>query len=341
MKKKTMKCEFVLVFLFLLIFGMVPVLLADSGVNQYLPDQLHDQKPTFLDDDKDDDGGIFVGGISVRDILSEDDGIEGESAFLSGLSKKVIETDEEMKDGIQEKDSFISGDYANRAEYLEYDYKSITKRVARLGNSNFSINYNFDDYSYDDERKIFQKTFNDEKDSRMLRTGILFFSMARFYHKSFFDLAWGVNLGIGFNRARGVFENDPERSNCDAIFKLWTLPVDFSALIIEIPLFGPWVKLSAAGGPSVMGLMQTRSDFEDGESKKRRRQVGFGYFHEYKFKMSLGDVFTDTGFKLYSNYKVTRLYLDASMRFHDYSNFQDEIKISGSSVGFGLTFEYF
>ena len=41
MKKKTMKCEFVLVFLFLLIFGMVPVLLADSGVNQYLPDQLH------------------------------------------------------------------------------------------------------------------------------------------------------------------------------------------------------------------------------------------------------------------------------------------------------------
>ena len=157
-----------------------------------------------------------------------------------------------------------------------------------------------------------------------------------YFHRGFFDLAYGYNLGVGFASGRGVFANSQEKS--DARVDLWQAPFDLSATI-EMNITR-YIKIALSGGPSAMFLMQVRNDRDDGEKGKRRRQIGYGYFGSAKFKISLSEMFEDNAFALLRDSNVSRYYLNLEARTQNLDNFQDEIKITGNSFGLGFSFEF-
>jgi len=182
---------------------------------------------------------------------------------------------------------------------------------------------------------VFQKTFDTGNDDSK-NAGLLLLSFDRYFKKGDVNWAWGFNLGASYKSGKGIFLTSQVSSETQ--FILWLIPIDF-AIIAEIPA-GESFTFSFFGGPSIMGLMQHRSDREQGEAGKRRRQVSWGYIGGAKIKYSLGNLFSRNSFTLLSQMDISDFFLNFESRYQNYGNFQDDITISGVSFGLGLSFEF-
>lgn len=243
-------------------------------------------------------------------------------------------TEPKMRDRVLDRGQRVAGDQSIPQDRLiEADDRQLFKQVGRQQKESFSFYYVRDDFDVKDDRGVYDRTYNDSPGA--VRGGTLMMSWERTFLNSWVNLAWGANFGVGLSQGKGVFV-DGQQSNTE--FSLWTIPVELG-ITLELPV-STWFDLSAEAGPAVVGLYQVRSDFEDGAAGKRRRQVGTGYFAEARFKLSLSNMFRRTAFDLFSQYGVTNATLDVIARMQDYGNFQDDITISGQSLGIGFSFDY-
>ena len=217
--------------------------------------------------------------------------------------------------------------------YLTYKNKDILKEIRNKSKSSFSLEFFQNNFDYTDTRGIYSRTFDSDSGAK---GGSLHLSMDKYLYKGTLNFAYGGGFGVGYSTGKGIFTDDGTVSTTR--FNLYSLPLDLR-LLVELPI-GQVLKLSLAGGPSAMGLVQNRSDRDGGDSDKERKQVGFGYFAEGKMKLNLSHIFTDTGFSYYRDHEVSFMSVDLAVRTQNYSGFADEVEISGMSYGLGFTFEF-
>ena len=228
------------------------------------------------------------------------------------------------------------GTFSNAENYLEHDMQILLHDIEMKGKKSISLNYYKDTFDYVSKGDVFNKVYRD--DPKSYNPGTLQLAYNYFYvKKEYLDCFVGANIGFGYNQGPGVFIYSREVS--DVTFRLITLPTDFSIGFGLRP--GKWLKLNLEGGPSAMGLYQSRSDRDAGEYGKRRRQVGFGYYGQGSLKISMSNIFPKYYHSLYYGMNLTKVWLNVLARYHNYSNFQDDIQISGASLGVGFSFESF
>lgn len=255
--------------------------------------------------------------------------VKGSTPLLPDQEEDMTPTENALRPG-----PGILGTDENQESIRSYSKEDVLAGIPEKSESMFSLSYVQDDFEYHDSSNIFSKTYQDSTGS--VKGGMLLLSLENVLFNKGIQGTWGLGAGLGFNSGQGQFIDG---TSSDAEFKLYTLPVDlvFGAYL---PL-GNFAKLAARGGPSVMGLIQNRGDFEEKAKGKEKRQVGYGYFAEAKFQLSLTNIFRTAAFHMFRDYKISQAYLDLKVRLHDYGNFQDEdLSISGQSFGIGLTFEY-
>lgn len=235
----------------------------------------------------------------------------------------------------------------NQTNLLEFKNSDLLKDMKDKGNKNFSFMFYKDTFDYKNQASDFDKVFRGDssKQVRVSEGGhkylevplMLRFSGHELFYRGFVNFGWGIGLGLGYNSGKGRFTDG---SSSQVNFSLWTVPVDFS-LLMEFPIL-PWVKLSMTGGPSVLGLMQNRSDLPDGNKRKNINQMSTGYFAAAKVNLALSQIFPSASYEFLSAYKITRYFLSLEGRTQNYSNFQSsDLEVSGSSLGAGFTFEFF
>lgn len=198
---------------------------------------------------------------------------------------------------------------------------------------NFSFYYAQDNFNYQNDQNIYQRTYRDSSGSQ--EGGSIHFGFDRYFSRRFIDLFINAGLGFGVNVGKGVFISGEQS---DTEFKLWTLPVDLG-LGLSIPV-SRFFKLTGMGGASALGLYQTRSDRLPEDDEKYVRQFGYGYYAQAKFQISFSGLMDETAFEMYRDYQITNMLLDVIVRTQDYSSFADPITINGTSYGIGFSFEY-
>lgn len=276
---------------------------------------------------------------------------DGESAYLPGGGTKPLDKAKKSKasalvPGEEDYGTAVSGSESptqfnsgapfsglKTNKYITYTNEEILKGISKKSKSTFSFEFFQNNFDYADSRGVYERTFGSDSGAK---GGSLHMSRDQYLYKGFINLGYGGGLGLGYSTGKGIFADDGTVSNTR--FNLYSLPVDLR-LLIELPI-GEVLKLSLAGGPSVMGLIQNRSDRDDGDKGKEKKQIGFGYSAEGKIKLNLGHLFTDTGFEFYRSHEVSFMSLDLAIRSQSYSGFGDDIEISGMSYGLGFTFEF-
>ena len=218
---------------------------------------------------------------------------------------------------------------------VKYDKFKTFQEVYNRGKEAFSFVYIKDDYNVSSERDIFDRTFINNVGSK--RGGSLHFSFDYSLYRKWVNITYGGSLGVGYNNGNGIFVGGNQSVNTK--FQLWTLPLDFN-LMIELPI-DRFFNIQIGGGPSLMGLLQSRSDMENWEKFKHRRQVSYGYTGQGRLKISLGNIFYKNVSNMIHSYGINNFYLNLEARYQNYSHFQnDDISILGTSFGVGFSFDY-
>lgn len=298
----------------------------------------------------------IVSGDEVEDVLGQMQTTESspyivqekeESAFEDLKLKKNAQPDfhfgtnlEEvsLKDDPRRKFEDVGytapGTFDGSENYLEHDKTEMANDFRKHSSGGINITFIKDNFSYESNNDVISKTISEGY--KHVKGGTLHLrSDQYFYRASLLNAFWSVGAGIGYNSGRGIFING-ERST--TTFKLWETPVDLS-VGMEIPIYH-WFKIAGSAGPSAMALFQNRNDFQSGEKGKNKIQVSYGQFANAQFKINLSGFNSDTAYDLFTNSKITNLLLNLEGRYQNYQNFQDDIKISGTSFGIGFTFEY-
>lgn len=263
----------------------------------------------------------------------ENSKVKGED-FIFNHGVKEVSGNISEKKKLQDFGYTAPGTFENQENYIEVDRKKLAKDFRKASESGLNITFIKNDFDYQSNNDVINRTIG--SGSKSVKGGSLYFRHDNYMFKTnFLNAHWAIGGGLGFNSGKGIFI-DGTRS--DTIFKLWELPVDLG-LGLEIPI-GHWFKISGTGGPSVLGLIQNRSDFQRGEKGKRKIQYSPGYFANAQFKVNLAGFSDKTAYELFSESEITNLFLNLEIRHQNYENFQDEITVSGTSFGVGFTFEY-
>ena len=295
-----------------------------------------------------------AGDSNLEDVIGADKEVSGESPYIiNGEPANTVENSkakgadyifnhgvQEVSDKITSKKQFQDvgytppGTFENQENYLEIDKVKMARDIRKGSSGGMNITFFKDNYDYQSTNDIINRTVT--TGSRSIKGGALYFRNDSYiYRTSFMNFHWSVGAGVGYNSGKGFFI-DGTRS--DTTFNLWEVPVDLGAGL-EIPI-GTWAKLAGTGGPSVLGLMQNRSDFQRGEKGKRKFQYSPGYFANAQVKINLTGLSEEAAYNLFTTSDITNLFMNFEMRYQSYSNFQDAISISGTSFGVGFTFEY-
>ena len=158
-----------------------------------------------------------------------------------------------------------------------------------------------------------------------------------FWRAEYLDLGAGLATGLGYNGGKGVF---PSGEVSDTKFYLYTVPLDAS-FAFETHA-DSWFKVALLTGPSILGLLQYRTDLGSGDDRKFLRQMGVGYFAEVHFGLGLSKIFPSWGRGLLDEYDVTKAYLVLTARTQKYTGFKESsVTVDGVSFGGGMTFEFF
>ncbi len=226
------------------------------------------------------------------------------------------------------------GSFEKNDNYIEIDKKEMAANFRNQSSGSFNVSFIKNDYSYQSENNVINRTISEGY--KHIKGGALCLRSDQYFlRRDYLNSFWSVGAGVGYNSGRAVFVTG-ERS--DTTFRLWEIPID-AGIGIEIPIYR-WFKLSGTAGPSVMSLYQNRSDFQSGEKGKNKIQVGYGPFANAQFRFNLSGFNDETAYTLFTESKITNLSMNLEVRYHNYSHFQDDIKISGTSFGLGFTFEY-
>jgi len=313
---------------------------------QYLPDTIDSG---LYSDDSDEDDEKFLDAYSGERLSRKS---------RSPLDKSVEESD-------KQDDNFVLDSPKNKYEKARAEqsksFTTATQEIAGThdktgnlkiktkkdflnqyhGGSKGSFGFSFiqDNFTYEDRDNVFEKTFRRDNDNDLDSdfNGILRLHGAKYFNQHWLKIGYGGAVGVGYNGGFGLFKTNGETS--EAHIKLWTIPIEaFVDLSLDLTSYFQ-LNLQVAG--SVMGLIQSRSDFEDGKKKKRRRQMGLGYAATGFLKFNLSKFIPKLGFNLLSSNSVNRYYLHLMIRNQSYANFKSEdLKISGTSFGLGFSLDY-
>lgn len=252
--------------------------------------------------------------------------------FNTDVKEVTVKDDPRLK--FEEVGYTTPGTYEKSDTYLEHDKAAMAMDFRKQSSGGFNIAFVKDNYSYESTNDIINRTIG-EGYKHVKGGAIHLRSDQYFFRTDFLNTFWLVGAGVGYNSGRGIFING-QRSN--TTFKFWEVPVDFG-LGLEVPIYH-WFKLSAAGGPSALGLFQNRNDFQKGEKGRNKVQASYGQFANAQVKVNLSGFSSETAYDLFTSSKITNLFLNLEARYQSYQNFLDDIKISGTSFGIGFTFEY-
>ena len=275
----------------------------------------------------------FVGGGKTQD-MAIDDSVEGSGFAIGGedLGKDQIRFKNEGFDGQLQRLPRIT----ENNQYLEASDNERFQEISQNSSRGLRFYYIDDTYRYRSRKDNFNRVFKDKylfkgKD----RKGYFLFESYWYMTKGRFNTFWGVNVGVAQSRSDGVFSNG-ESVHKDLI--LWTVPLGMSTGF-EVPL--KWFKTTILAGPSVLGVIQHRRDKEQGHRDREKRQYSLGVFAEGKVSVNLGNMMKKSVVRLFSQYKITNIYLDFVARSQRYSRFKEKtFGVSGISYGAGLSFEY-
>lgn len=262
--------------------------------------------------------------------------VKSESPFLQNQPDSILLKEDRLIGNVKETGQLPLGAFENSSNYMETSYSEIRTRLHDKARKAYKLGYLFkDNITYKSKNNSFDRTFN--KSPKNVRTGFFMVGYESYVNRRFIDLMWGLNVGMSFNRGRGAFTSDKSYSE-DAYINLWSFPLDLG-VGINLPL-SPWFGVSAMAGPSGMFLLQNRSDRSDDEKGKSFTQFSSGYFADVQFRLSLSDIWPGGTFKLYSEYEVTKLWLNFEARQNSYKKFQqDDVSVDGTIMGVSFTFE--
>lgn len=228
----------------------------------------------------------------------------------------------------------LPGTFENQENYIETDRLKMANGFRKLSTGGINISFIKNGYDYDSNNDIINRTIGSGPKS--MKGGSLFFRHDNFLLiTDFLNFHWAVGAGVGYNSGKGFFSTG---ARSDTTINLWEIPIDLG-LGLEIPV-SSWVKFAGTGGPSIMGLLQNRTDFGRGEKGKRKIQYSAGYFVNAQFKVNLSGFSEDAAYELFTSSEITNLYMNLEARLQSYENFADPIGVTGTSFGLGFTFEY-
>lgn len=226
------------------------------------------------------------------------------------------------------------GTFENQESYIELDKQKMAKDFRKSSTGGLNLTFIKNDFEYQSNNDVINQTIT--KGSKSVKGGALYVRHDSYLMKTdFLNAHWALGAGVGYNSGKGIFVNG---TRSDTTFNLWEVPID-AGLGLEIPLYS-WFKVAGTGGPSLLGLMQNRSDYQRGEKGKRKFQYSPGYFANAQFKINLSGFNEETAYDLFASSQITNLFLNLEVRHQNYEKFQDDIQISGTSFGIGFTFEY-
>ena len=293
-----------------------------------------------------------VSGSEVEDVL-KDAKTEGNSAFLINeedsdavLKSKASGVDYHFsaqpevplklspKKEYSESGYTLPGTFENQNSYVELDKSKMAQGFRNFSEGSVTLTFIKNDFLYSSANNVIDRTIT--TGTKSVKGGSLHFRHDDYLSRAaYLNTYWSVGAGVGFNSGKGFFVDG---SRSDAVFKLWEIPLDLG-IGLEIP-FSSWFKLAGTGGPSAMGLVQNRSDYQRGEEGKRKVQYSAGYFVNGQIKLNMSALSTQTAYELFTESQITNLYMNIEARHQSYTNFQDPIEVTGTSFGIGFTFEY-
>lgn len=306
---------------------------SDFGIA--MPDQIQEGDYKFSEDDSENskDNGV--------DFNLGDRGFDGE--IKSGQEEKpfaIMDENIPKKPDVGENDSLLhSGNdvpftHEGRDSVITFKNKDIHKEIYNKSDTALSLSYFIDQYDVTGRNGVFDRTYDSNGGKR---GGSLHLSYDYYLTNGWFNLFYGGGLGLGFSSGEGQFSSSTS-VNTNTEFQLFSVPADVRLGFEFVP--SRYFKLNVSGGPSVMGLYQSRNDLPRGSEDKHRRQISYGYYGQAKLQLNMSAFFSSLAFRTYSNSDMTNLFLNLEARTQSFENFQDDISITGSSFGLGFTFEY-
>ncbi|MBC7539256.1 MAG: hypothetical protein H7281_10575 [Bacteriovorax sp.] len=254
--------------------------------------------------------------------------------FMFNENHPEVSVKEDPKNQFQDLGYTVPGSFEAKENYIEIDKKAMASDFRKLSSGGINITFIKNDFNYESANDVINKTISEGY--KHVKGGALYIrSDQYFYHTDYLNTFWSLGGGLGYNSGRGVFVTG-ERS--DTTFKLWEIPVDLG-IGIEIPIYHLF-KISGAVGPSATVLYQNRNDFLSGEKGRNKIQWSYGQFANAQLKINLAGFSSETAYTLFTESRITNLFMNLEARYQNYRNFQDDIKISGTSFGIGFTFEY-
>lgn len=300
----------------------------------------------------DDLGHVVSGDTEVEDSLEHSD-IKGESAYVAGESGENVENSKangpdyifnhgvkevsdktSVKSKLQDVGYTLPGTFEKQESYYDVDKSVMAKDFRKLSTGGINLTFIKNDYQYQSQNDIINQTIG--SGYKHMKGGALHIRHDDYIvRRNLINAYWSLGAGVGYNQGKGIFVDG---SRSDATFSLWEVPVDLG-VGMEVPLYS-WFKVAGTFGPSMMGLLQNRSDFERGEKGKRKFQFSPGYFANAQLKVNLSGFNEETAYDLFTSSQITNLYMNLEARHESYERFQDDISVSGTSFGIGFTFEY-
>ena len=317
-----------------LTLSVVFVRAEDFGIA--LPDQLQGEERVLEQEQKEkEDAGIPNLIMGDRDSDENIKDLDSESFVFP----KTLELENKKLDENKTYNGFgntLPFSHDRSESLVEFKNNDTFKKFYNSANTSFSLTYINDEYKVSDSRNIFKNTI--ENSDKAKRLGAIHINYDDYVTKGWLNLYYGFGVGIGYWEAEGKFESSSDLES-DVIIKHHYVPLDLR-LGFDFNL-SRFFKLSFGGGPSLMGLSQSRSDKERDSGERYRRQVSYGRFGNAKFQLSLSSLFNSLAFKTMTQYEASNIFLNIEARHHHYENFQDDdISVSGESFGIGFSFEY-
>lgn len=307
----------------------------DFGIT--MPDQLQGNERPYEGgealESSDDSADFIMGSRDGYDFPVSEESQENDPGFFTKAKEETKELTEKEK--ILSTGNEVPFTFEKSPTLVEFKNREIFKKIHNKGESSFSFGYIKDEYEFSDSRNVFKNSFDDATGSK--RGGAVHLSFDDYITRGFFNIFYGAGFGVGFSEGKGKFTTSVNQES-NVTLKLYYVPVDLRLGLELAP--SRYFKIGLSGGPSAMGLFQSRSDKNQNEAGKYRRQVSYGYFGSAKLQLSLSGMSRSLAFKTFSQSDLTNMFLNFESRVQSYENFQDDISITGASFGIGFTFEY-